>query len=358
MIQFKYCGTENTEQPGYLPPELRSSGELLKKLLCAFGDPDKQNFALAFKWGETELLAFRGTAGDLSGDSGNPISPSTSFRLASVTKQLIARCVIELESLGKLSFTDRLSDIFEGLPAVYERVTVEMLLRHTSGIKDYEDMPEDGTARQVRDEDVLNYVRSLRDLYFEPGTAYRYSNTGYVLLGLVIAKKSGLSIPSAMKKYVFDPCGMTGSVVNVQGSTLIPERAYGHEYRDGKVETHDQSRWSAAIGDGGVYSNLNDILKWEDNLALSENKLSGTMFTDAILPDSTHTGYGMGIRLRKAGNVRFRTHTGITVGFNSAVAYSPDVPFRAAFLTNLSVNDPAPFIDAALEAAGFTETFD
>lgn len=329
--------------PAYTNPRVLAD-RLLDGALTGGDHP----LAMLFEYAGTRLEVTRGFAGDGKGGQGAPIGFDTRFRLASVTKQLIARAVTELAFAGKLGFEDRLDRYFDGLPQTYAALTLRMLLNHTSGLPDYENMPADGTDRQVLDADVPAYLRTLGDTFFTPGSRYKYSNTAFVLLGLVIEKASGQSLSDAMRELVFAPAGMEKTMVNVQGETVIPSRAYGHVVKDGAVIERDQYRWSATIGDGGVYSCVSDLERWIDDLLRNNNRLADTMLRDTVLPDGSATGYGMGIRLKTVEGRRIICHTGGTIGFNSAVMYAPELPLRLVFLTNREMNEPFDVINNAL----------
>lgn len=331
-----------------LPDEYLDAKRLSDALLKGVVADDTHPLALLFECGDTRLEITRGFAGDGKGGQGEAVTFDTRFRLASVTKQLIARGVVELALAGKLCFEDTLDTYFQGLPAAFSGLTLRMLLNHTSGIPDYEDMPDDHTGRQVVDEDVPGYLKTLDSTYFTPGSRYRYSNTAFVLLGMVIAKASGKTLSDAMKELVFTPAGMNKTLVNVEGETAIPSRAYGHIVKDGKVIEKDQYRWSATVGDGGIYSCVSDLFLWIDDMIANDGRLSGSMLLDPILPDGTHTGYGMGIRLKNVCGHRINCHTGETIGFNSALMYAPELPLRLVFLTNRAVREPFDVINNAL----------
>ena len=313
----------------------------------AFGD-NEHPFALYFNYNSTGGMFFRGFSGDRLGGIGDIINENTRFRLASVTKQFIARAVVELEHSGKLSFNDKLGKFFPDFPDVYAGIPLSMLLNHTSGIPDYEDMPDDGSGRQVIDSDVPEYLKTLGYTYFTPGSRYRYSNTCFVLLGIIIEKASGMPLTDAMKKLVFAPAKLGKTLVDVEGETIIPDRAYGHIEKDGRIIQKDQYRWSATIGDGGIYSCIDDLIKWIDNMLENNDRLSENMLRDAILPDGTPIGYGMGIRLKNIDGRRIICHTGATIGFNSALMYSPDMDLKLCFLTNREMNEPFDIINNAL----------
>ena len=133
-----------------------------------------------------------------------PVNSETNFRLASVTKQFTATAVLQLIEQGKLSLDDKLTDIFSGFPNYGEKITVKNLLNHTSGLIDYEDLIPDTATIQVSDQDALESMMKQDSTYFEPGTKWQYSNTGYALLSLIVEKISGESFPKFLnRKYFF-----------------------------------------------------------------------------------------------------------------------------------------------------------
>ncbi len=168
----------------------------------------------------------------------------------------------------KLRYQTRLTDIFPDFPAYGRSITVRHLLTHTSGLPDYEGlMGEQWTeAHQIRDEEVLALLERQTNPKFAAGTSWAYSNSGYVLLGLIVAKVSGRPFDEFLRERIFSPLHMTGTVAFVKGKNNAPNRAPGYSRNgDAFVET-DQSPTSATLGDGGVYSNLVDLAKWDEAL--------------------------------------------------------------------------------------------
>ncbi|HEY4642141.1 MAG TPA: serine hydrolase domain-containing protein [Thermoanaerobaculia bacterium] len=188
-----------------------------------------------------------------------PVTPSTNFRLASMTKQFIARAI---EILGVPP--DR---------PVFREITVRQLLSHTSGLLDYELLRSAGVppavagrpARrpQLTDHDVLQLLENTDRAYFPPGTQYRYSNGGYVLLGLLIERESGQPLETFLHDQIFAPLGMHGTVL---GTHNVRNRAYGYSLENGAWVRRDQSATSATRGDGGIYSSIDDLAKWDASL--------------------------------------------------------------------------------------------
>lgn len=155
-------------------------------------------------------------------------TPETDYRLASISKQFTAMAVMLLARDGKLRYDQRVREILPELPGAAQGVTVRHLLNHTAGLPDYEDLIPDSQAAQVGDRDVLGLLAHKDTLYFPPGSAYRYSNSGYVLLGLLVERVSGVRFPDFLRARIFAPLGMTASVAHVEGADTVPRRAYGY----------------------------------------------------------------------------------------------------------------------------------
>lgn len=196
------------------------------------------------------------------------ITPRTNFRLASLTKQFTARAIVLLEEQGRLSIQDTLEMFFpssftERCPMISKKVTIEHLLNHRSGIVDYETLcVTDQPDYQWTDEDVLQTITD--QTYSEPGSKYRYSNTGYILLGLIIERVSGKSLAEFFDGHIFRPSGMKSSILPDSRETSIDHRALGYIRRDedGRYKLCDQSATSGTSGDGGLYMSSEDYLQW------------------------------------------------------------------------------------------------
>jgi CubicO group peptidase (beta-lactamase class C family) len=271
-----------------------------------------------------------------------PIDGNTAFRLASVTKQFTAMAVMLLVHDGKLRYDDRVTDIFPDFPDYGRAITIRHLLTHTSGLPDYEDLMAGGPwggFRQIRDGEVLALLKRQRSPKFAPGTSWAYSNSAYVVLGLIVAKVSGVAFGEFLRQRIFQPLHMNNTLVYVDGRNSVPNRAFGHTPRRGGFVETDQSPTSATQGDGGVYSNLRDLAKWdralENHQLLSESEmlpaLTPARLADGSEPrwpttpgaDNLNPGkpvtYGFGWFLDSyAGRPRM-WHLGSTRGFSTAI---------------------------------------
>lgn len=269
-------------------------------------------------------------------------TPETNYRLASVSKQFTAMCIMLLAKDGKLQLDQPVRSILRGLPSAAAPVTIRQLLNHTSGLVDYEDLIPESRVTQLDDNDVLTMLASKDSVYFPAGTAYRYSNSGYVLLGVIVARVTGMTFPQFLQTRIFGPVGMTATVAHVEGVDTVPHRAYGYSPRGGVFENTDQSVTSATLGDGGIYSNVDDMARWDR--ALTESTLVGAdLMTLATTPPqlprgATEYGFGWFIDTYR-GEKRWR-HTGETSGFRNAILRFPDRRLTIVILTNRSSGEP------------------
>jgi CubicO group peptidase (beta-lactamase class C family) len=292
------------------------------------------------------------------------IDSHTNFRLASCTKQFTAMAIMLLVHDGKIWYDERLTDVFPGFPDYGKAITIRNLLNHTSGLPDYEYLM-DQTAewrdqrtknRQIRDAEVLALMEAQKNGRFAAGTQWSYSNSGYVILGLVVAEVSGKPFEDFLHERIFAPLKMDHTLAYVNGKNEVPERAYGHS-REGSafVET-DQSPTSATLGDGGVYSNLEDLAKWDDALAhhtllasaemqpaLAPVKLpDGSLPRWASGPDDTNpqlgtlVSYGFGWFLDDYGGHQRMWHYGETTGFKTQIERFTDDNLTVIILANRS----------------------
>jgi CubicO group peptidase (beta-lactamase class C family) len=297
--------------------------------------------------------------------TGRAIDARTNFRLASLTKQFTAAGVMLLVRDGKLSYERRLTDVFPDFPEYGRGVTIRHLLQHTSGLPDYEGLmpPADPglpvEEQQISDREVLELLARQKSAKFPAGAKWDYSNSGYVLLGLVIERVSGEPFSRFIKERVFGPLGMEGTVVHERGADDVVRRAYGHAKEGSAWRVRDQSPTSATRGDGAVYSSLEDLGRWDR--ALREGRLltaaeTATAFAPVAVPgqgpvepDGKPAAYGFGWFLNPWRGRARAWHYGETAGFRTAIQRFVDDGLTVVVLCNREDLDAA---DLALKAAG------
>ena len=273
-----------------------------------------------------------------------PATPATNFRLASVSKQFTAASILLLVEDGRLRLDDPVRRWLPSLPPAADAVTIHHLLAHTSGLIDYEDVLPPGLDRQLSDADVLAILEGQDRLYFPPGSAYRYSNSAYALLTRIVVAATGQDYAGFLRERIFQPLGMTGTVAFEEGVSTVAHRAYGHSDIDGRWVRSDQSPTSAVLGDGGIYSSIDDLAKWDaalyDDRLLSDasRALAFAAQTGAAAIDEDDVdAYGYGWRLHGAR----QWHSGETIGFRNVIVRDPARRTTVIVLSNR--NDPPPY---------------
>ena len=266
-----------------------------------------------------------------------PVGASTNFRLASVTKAFTAMCVLKLVDSGKIRLGDRLSSFIPGLPGYADDITVRMMLGHISGLGDYEsDVPEDYPG-QVHEDYVVEKVRGLPSTYFPPGSGFLYSDTAYVLLGVIVERVSGVPFPRFVEREIFRPLGMAGSMLYEGEGAKIKDRAYGYTKSGATFKPNDQSKTSATLGDGCIYSSLNDLVKWDRALYSSKlvsEELLEEAFNPGKLSNGTLTEYGFGWFIITRNGVKVLHHAGETAGFQHKFIRVPEKRIALIILSN------------------------
>lgn len=272
-------------------------------------------------------------------EAGVPATPETNYRLASVTKQFTAASVLLLVEDGVLRLDDPVTTWLPSLPDAAKAVTIRHLLTHTAGLVDYEDLIPEAATEQVVDRDVLRLLETQDELYFEPGSMYRYSNSGYALLALVVERASGTSFAEFLRERIFEHLGMNGTIAYERGISEVTGRAYGHSRTPGGWVRDDQSITSAVLGDGGIYSSVDDLARWD--AALYDDRLLGSesrrlAFSPLVETGDAGVGYGLGWRI--SGDRVW--HTGETRGFRNAFVRNPTAGISVVILTNRNEGRP------------------
>jgi CubicO group peptidase (beta-lactamase class C family) len=289
-------------------------------------------------------IVFRQSYGMANLEERIQATQQTQYRLASLTKQFTAAAILTLADRGKLSLDDRITRFLPTLPE--KGITIRQLLTHTSGLIDYEDLIPTGTKSQLKDIDVLHLLESQSSTYFSPGSKFRYSNTGYAFLALIVERASGRRFADFLRENIFAPLGMQSTVAFEPGISTVEHRAFGYSREGNGWRRTDQSLTSAVLGDGGIYASVDDLVKWI-------GALEGGRFSVASQP-AVETGeprrprYGFGWYIGEHAGKRVVFHHGETIGFRNALVRFPDRHLSVIVLTNR--NEGTPY-DTALAIA-------
>jgi len=271
-----------------------------------------------------------------------PCATNTNFRLASVTKQFTAMAILILRDQKKLSLDERLTEFFSEFPAYGKRMTVRHFLAHTSGLIDYEDIIPQGTEIPVLDRDVLRLLMRQEKTYFPPGSKYKYSNSGFALLSQIVEVRSGSTFAHFLKENIFEPLRMNNTLAYEQGISVVPNRAYGYSPEGSGFKRTDQSLTSSVLGDGGIYSSMADLYKWDQALYTSKlvsPKLLKLAFTPQTQTDDPKVSYGFGWMIGEYRGLKEIWHSGNTRGFSTRIARFPSRKFSVIILTNRTEAD-------------------
>jgi len=284
------------------------------------------------------------------------INSETNFRLASFTKQFTATCIMLLVHDGKLRYDEHLTDIFPEFPAYGRTITVRNLLNHTSGLPDYEDIlmkqyPDTPPEKipQILDAGVLKLLEQQSAGKFPPGTKWEYSNSGYAVLAMIVEKVSGKPFGQFLHDRIFAPLAMNNTLAYEKGKNEVSNRAYGHTKDGDTFKETDQSPTSAVLGDGGIYTSIDDLTKWDralrDHTLLSEAEMQPGLTPVHVadgLPTSEgrNVSYGFGWFLDPYKGHRRMWHDGETIGFRTTIQRFPEDKLTVIVLANRTDVDP------------------
>jgi len=266
-----------------------------------------------------------------------PIAPEMVFRIGSVTKQFTAAAILKLVEAGKLSLSDEIGRFLPDFPTHGRKITVEQLLTHTSGIKSVTGMPswpprmrEDWTLAQL----IAFFQNEPFD--FEPGTKWKYNNSGYHLLGAIIEKVSGKKYEDFLAEAIFRPLGLERTRYG-SDAPIIPGRVEGYQRTPGGVVNAPYLSMTQPYAAGALVSTVDDLARWQaalDGNGFLSAESRRRMWTPVTLPDGTATRYGFGWGIWSCEGHAVVEHGGAINGFVSANMRWPDDHVYVAVLSN------------------------
>ena len=273
-----------------------------------------------------------------------PITSASVFDIGSTSKQFAAAAVILLELDGKLALSDDVRKYVPELPDYGRAITIDHLLRHTSGLRDYTallslaglEVEEVGT-----DEQALAVIARQRALNFPTGTRYEYSNSGFFLLAVIVERVSGKPLGEFARERIFQPLGMKSAQFRDKHAEIIPGRALGYavdaEAPQGTVRFKNAlSNWEQT-GDGALHLSIEDLVKWDENFY--QPRVGGQSLIDRLtqrgqLDDGEKIGYARGLFVDEYRGVPRVHHAGNWVGSNAMLARFPQQHTSVAILCN------------------------
>ena len=300
---------------------------------------------LVYEKGE---IVFQSSNGLRTIDPIDSLTLNSQYRLASVSKQFTSVAVMKLKQEGKLDYNQKVSSILNDFP--HDNITIKHLLQHTSGIADYikiisqNYVPQNSTKRDILgNNEILDiFYNSNPKLKFQPGEKYEYSNTGYLILASIVEEVSKQHFREFLKENIFDPLNMNNTLLYSYKEGYdsdIPNRVFGYslnEEKDG-YELNDYHVVNDVRGDGGIYSTINDLFKW--NMALLDYKVVPKKLLDeawrvGTLNNGEDFGYGYGWVIGERTKPKSVFHSGGWVGFVTYLYNEIDTKSGYVILTN------------------------
>ena len=258
------------------------------------------------------------------------LNEHSAFYIASLSKPFTAIGIMLLQQKGLIHYNDLAATYVKGMPAYARNITIQQLLTHTSGIRDYEGILDN--RKRLRNQDIIKWLNEEKQLQFIPGSRYTYSNSGYIILSLVIESISGQSYAQFFQENVFAPLGMLHTKVFDEMEPLIENRVIGFNKRK---EQDDYNLLTT--GDGGIYSTVGDLYVLDRALRLGlllSKENTKLMYEPPVLLNGEKSKYGFGWFIDRDNNARIAQHTGGLNGFRSLFWRDLDNGLTIIALTN------------------------
>ncbi|MEP6749488.1 MAG: serine hydrolase domain-containing protein [Bacteroidota bacterium] len=290
-------------------------------------------------------IIFKKSYGLANIQTNQKITSTTNFNIGSLTKQFTAFCIVQMAEKMQLSLHDKLIKYFPDFNAkIGNIITIQELLTHSSGIIDHYAFIDTSIVKHATDKDVLNAVKHTGSTYFTPGTKYRYSNTAYCLLAMIIEKVSGMSYHYYVKKNIFVPLAMKNSAVLKIG-TIMYKNAFGYDYDSSKNAFNkldaDEAIFFSTEGDGGVYTSADEYLHWWRFLQhqADKNIVQKIRSSQFIIDPVNKLSYGYGWFISNKDKEKAVYHTGSNGGFRAIVFTIPSKDYIVVIFSNRTDKD-------------------
>jgi CubicO group peptidase (beta-lactamase class C family) len=274
-----------------------------------------------------------------------PITPGTVFYMASVSKQFVAASLGLLVLDGRIALDDDVRQLVPELPAYDTPITIEQLLHHVSGLRDYLElmgMAELSLEEAYASDQILELVARQEGLNFPPGDRYLYSNTGYFLIPIIIERVTGQSIREYAAERLFGPLGMHDTNFHDDWRHAIPDRALSYRSSDDGFELSFLEKFDQ-VGSGGLLSTVEDLARWDANFhepAVGGQALLDLLRTRGVLADGDTISYAGGLRLGEYNGLAVEQHSGSMMGFRTHVVRFPAERFSVICLCNFGDINP------------------
>ncbi|MEZ4869518.1 MAG: serine hydrolase [Caldilineaceae bacterium] len=342
LISLMVLTPKVTQAQATAPTDADLADQIDQMLAAVFPADGPGAAVLVLRDGEVILRKGYGLA---NVELGVPIAPEMVFRLGSVAKQFTAMAILMLVEEGKLALDDDITTYLPDYPTQGQTITVEHLLTHTGGVKDLEFLPA-RLAVERSDLAVEELIALFKDepLDFAPGTAWSYSNSGYILLGAIIEQVSGMSYADFIQQRIFTPLGMTHSYYD-DPTLVIPGRVAGYTRTSDGYANAAYMSMTQPYAAGALASSVDDLAKWDAALYTSKLIKQSTlrrMFKSVVLTNGQTPGYGYGWGVGTYAGHPIQDHNGGINGFYTEVMRLSADKVYIAILSNLENPSVAP----------------
>lgn len=291
-----------------------------------------------------------------------PNTPTIVFDIGSTSKQFTATAVLLLAQEGKLTLDDDVRRFVPELPQYQRPITIRHLLNHTSGLRDYLglfSLAGISFESTTTEKHALDFIVRQKALNFAPGDEFLYSNSGYLLLSVIVQRISGKSFPDFVKERIFDPLGMTHSLVLDDHDKIVPHRAMGYSRRPGGGFMIDMSNFEQT-GDGAVLSTVEDLARWDRNFY--DPKVGGqvwlaAMHTTGRLSNGKDLIYAAGLEVDSYKGLRRVAHGGAWAGYRAELVRFPDLRRSIVCICNAGTASDPGALTARVAAVLFKKEF-
>jgi CubicO group peptidase (beta-lactamase class C family) len=319
------------------------AGERVKEIFATYDHTDTPGCAVGVSLAGAEVLRAAWGMADL--EHHVALTPDSVLEAGSVSKQLTAAAVLLLVEQGKLSLSDPVRKYIPELPDYGTPITVDHLLHHTSGLRDWSSIVEAaGWPRSTREYSnawVIDIASHQKTLNYKPGDEWSYTNTGYNLLAILVQRVSGKSLAEFTHDNIFSPLGMQATSWRDDFQRIVPNRAIAYEQASGSE--HQLMPFENAYGNGGLLTTVDDLLRWNDRF--SAPKIGDSSFVKSELEPGHLNGgrplfYAAGLFLTEHDGAREISHSGATAGYRAWLGFYPDRQLSVAVLCNSAEAHP------------------
>ncbi|MGD0914408.1 MAG: serine hydrolase domain-containing protein [Terracidiphilus sp.] len=337
LLAVACSAAAQSSAPNAAPPIAvpKDAPEQIGKIFSAFNHTDTPGCAVGVSLAGNKVWHAAYGMADL--EQHVALTPYSVFEAGSVSKQFTAAAVLLLAEQGKLSLTDPISKYFPELPDYGTPITIDHLMHHTSGLRDWGSVEAVAgwprTTRVYSNTWVLDIAAHQKELNYKPGDEWSYTNTGYNLLAILVERVSGKSLAQFTHDNIFVPLGMQTTSWRDDFQRIVPNRAIAYEETNGVQ--HQLMPFENAYGNGGLLTTVDDLLRWNDRY-LGSKIGDSTFVKSELVPGKLNDGrslfYSAGLFITAHNGAREISHSGATAGYSTWLGYYPSQQLSVAVL--------------------------